>query len=527
MDSQRGGDGLGSLVQSESKHAIVSRLAEQDKIPWYSKPNLRRLYFLMLPTCLAAEMMSGFGSSVINGLQAVPSWIEYYDHPRSSSLGLMTAMDSLGSLAALPFVPSIVDKLGRRDSIFLGAVISIAGGILQGSAMSFLMFVVARFVFGFAKVICIVAASSLIGELSHPKERAIMGGLFDTSWDLGAITAAAVTLWTFAMTSNWGWRIPSFLQVVPGLLQISFIWFLPESPRWLISRGRGNEAYAIIMKYHAEGDEDSEFAKAEYTQIKETLEAELKTAQTNQKEVLSTPGMRRRVIIAVSLGLFASWSGVDLIVYLLSPILDSIGIHDNRTKNIVNLAKTSWGLVNGTFMALIVPRYPRRRMFLACTISLFVVFTAWTIASAEYSFSRSKISAQVVLALIFLYSPAYNMGFNVLTYTYLVELFPFHVRARGITLYQWCYRGAGFLGQFANPIGMDLAGWKWYMVYCVWNAFQVVFVYLMFPETSGRTLEELSFLYECDERLELLGNSELEALLENREGDARDAIQDS
>lgn len=114
------------------------------------------------------------------------------------------------------------------------------------------------------------------------------------------------------MTSNWGWRIPSFLQVAPSLLQVSFIWFLPESPRWLVSKGRGDEAHAILVKYHAEGNENSEFVKAEYTQIKETLEAELKIARINRKEALSTPGMRKRIIIASSLALFTQWCGVGL-----------------------------------------------------------------------------------------------------------------------------------------------------------------------------------------------------------------------
>ncbi|KAF8138796.1 hexose transporter [Boletus edulis] len=511
--------------QLESNDATVTRLARQDRVPWYRKPNLRLLYFLMFPTCLGVEMTSGFDSSLLNGLQAVPSWLEYFDHPRSALLGVVSSMYSLGAIAAVPFVPSIVDTYGRRHSIFIGSILMIIGGVLQGGALNLTMFIAARFILGLGIVFAIVAASSLIGELSHPKERAIMGSLFSSCYMIGSLTAAGVTLGTFAMSSDWGWRIPSILQVLPSLLQLSFISFLPESPRWLISKGRGDEAYAILVKYHAEGDENSDFAKAEYTQIEETLQEELKNAGMSWRQVLSTSGMQKRVIIATFLGLFTQWSGNGLISYFLSPVLDNIGIHDNRTKNIINFAKDGWSLVNGTFLALTVSRYPRRRIYLACTISLLIVFIAWTVASAEYALTRSLVSSQVVLLLIFVYSPAYNLGFNALTYTFLVELFPFHTRAKGITIFQWWGRGAGFVNQFVNPIGIEIAGWKYYIIYCVWIAFEVVFVYFMFPETSGRTLEELTFLYEGDQRQEVPRDSELEALLADEQTDTHDATR--
>lgn len=105
------------------------------------------------------------------------------------------------------------------------------------------------------------------------------------------------------MKSNWGWRIPSLLQAFPSALQIIFIWFIPESPRWLIARDRGEEAYEILVKYHAEGDRDSEFVKAEYAQIEKTLELEKETSKHGWMELVATPGMRKRMLIGAFLGL--------------------------------------------------------------------------------------------------------------------------------------------------------------------------------------------------------------------------------
>jgi hypothetical protein len=96
-------------------------------------------------------------------------------------------------------------------------------------------------------------------------------------------------------------------------------------------------------------------------------------------------------------------------------------------------------------------------------------------------------------SFIFLYSPAYNIGYNALTYTFLVELFPFHVRAKGISVFQWWSRCAAFFNQFVNPIGIKNAGWKYYISHCIFLAFEVAFVYFIFPETSGKSLEELAF----------------------------------
>ncbi|KAL0950346.1 hypothetical protein HGRIS_010314 [Hohenbuehelia grisea] len=486
----------------EDNDAIVSRLAAQDTTPWYQKPNLRSLYLLLIPTCIGVEMTSGFDSSMMNGLQAVDSWDEFYHSPRSTLLGLMSAMYSLGAIAALPIVPWIADHLGRRNAIVFGSVLMIIGAVIQTASQNFVMFIMARFVLGLGIPFAIIAASSLIGELSHPKERAIMGSLFNSCYFVGSIVAAGVTLGTFAMPSNWGWRIPSLLQVIPSVLQITFIFFLPESPRWLISKGRNEEARAILVKYHAEGDVNSEFVKAEYAQIEKTIELEMEQAKHSWRELIGSSGMRKRLLVGSFVGLATQWSGNGLTSYFLARILDNVGIHDNHTKNLINLANTCWGFLNATILALTVSRFKRRTMYLACSSSILLIFVGWTIASAQYQMTESQASSRAVIAFIFLYSPAYNMAYNALTYTFLVELFPFHVRAKGITIFQWFSRAAGFFNQFVNPIGIANAGWKYYISYCVWLAFEVIFIWFLFPETANRTLEELAFLYEGDARQE-------------------------
>ncbi|KAI0751147.1 hexose transporter [Daedaleopsis nitida] len=474
----------------------LNRLLAEDKVPWYRKRNLAMLYLVMFPTCIGIEMTSGFDSSMMNGLQAVNTWDEFFNHPRSTILGLLSALYSLGSICSLPFVPFVTDRFGRRMAILFGSIIMIIGAVLQTTSQDFAMFVIARFLLGFGIPFAIVAASSMIGELAYPKERARMGSLFNASWFIGAIVAAGVTLGTFEMPTNWGWRIPSVLQVIPSLLQVTFIWFLPESPRWLVAKGRGEEAYAILAKYHAEGDLNSELVKLEFAEIENTLALEKEQARGSWRELAASPGMRKRILICSFLGLATQWSGNGLTSYFLARILDNVGVHDNRTKNLINLAMTCWGFVNATALALTVPRMRRRTAYLICTVALTAIFTGWTIASARYAITNSLEASHAVIAFIFLYSPCYNLAFNALTYTFLVELFPFHARAKGIAIFQWWSRAAGFFNQFVNPIGIANVGWKYYISYCVFLLFEVFFVYFLFPETSNRSLEELAFLFE-------------------------------
>jgi MFS family permease len=203
--------------------------------------------------------------------------------------------------------------------------------------------------------------------------------------------------------------------------------------------------------------------------------------------------MRRRTLLATALGMFTQFSGNSLISNYLVLILKSIGYSDPFFVLKLSLGKEVWGMLVGMAMASFASRFPRRKIYLICASCLLAVYTAWTIAQAHQQITGSKAAGIAVIVMIFLYSPAYSLGYNALTYTYLVEVFPFYIRTKGISWFQLFGRLSGFFSTFVNPIGLANVKWKYLITYIGFLCFEIVFIYFLFPETYNRTLEELTF----------------------------------
>nr|BAV32173.1 putative MFS sugar transporter [Sordaria araneosa] len=524
----------GAVVGEKGKSdPIITRLANEDKKWFFQKPNLLYLYLILFPTCMGIELTSGFDSQMINALQIVPSWKKYFGPaedptigPQGSLKGIIAAAYSLGAILSLPLIPWVNDRFGRRWSIFIGSNIMVVGAIVQGFSQHVAMYIVARMILGFGIPTCIVSGSSLIGELAYPKERPVLTSLFNVAYFVGQIVAAAVCFGTNNIPNDWAWRIPSLLQICPSLLQISFVFFLPESPRWLITKDRSQEAYDILMRYHGETERGHEFVQAEMAQMKTTIQLELEVSKRSWMDLVSTSGMRRRLLITTMLGLFTQWSGNTLISYYLVDLLDMIGFKESTYVQKINVSIACWSLFCGVTVSLLVTKIRRRVMYLACTMSLLCCYIAWTISmeraqTAKNAGTPNNAANIAVLFFIYAYSPCYNMGYNALTYTYMVEIWPYSERSRGIAVFQLFGRLASFFTTYVNPIGLHDVGWKYLISYCAWLAYEVIFVYFMFPETFGRTLEELAFMFEDREFADKAVAAVAKVVHHNDHGDTR------
>lgn len=147
---------------------------------WYSSAARRSLYFLLFPACVVSYATSGYDGSMMNSLQTVSYWDDYFGQPRGAELGLMSAIMSLGSICSTPIAPWVADRFGRRWGITTGSCIMILGAILQCESKAFAMFVVSRFILGFGLSFATTASPSMVSELSHPKDRVTISAICNT-----------------------------------------------------------------------------------------------------------------------------------------------------------------------------------------------------------------------------------------------------------------------------------------------------------------------------------------------------------
>ncbi|CCA69467.1 related to hexose transporter protein [Serendipita indica DSM 11827] len=461
---------------------------------------------LLLVIPLITSYANGFDGSMMNGLQSVERWKAYFHYPKEEDLGLFNAIQSIGAFCAIPIAPYVSDGLGRRNGIAVGAFIVLIGAILQTATQNLGMFVGSRFLIGFGTTFAQMASPLLISEIAYPTHRAPLTSLYNTLWFSGSIVAAWTTFGTFRINSDWSWRIPSALQGLSSVIQLIFVWFLPESPRWLINRGRDEEAKAILARYHADGDASHPLIAFEYNEIKEAIALEAEAARVSWLDLFRTPGNRRRMRIILGIGVFSQWSGNGLISYYLGKLLDGIGITSSNDQTLVNGILAIYNFIIAISASMTVEKVGRRPLFVISTAGMLVSYAIIAAMSATYEKTQNSAAGRALLAFVFVFNGFYAIAYTPLLVSYTIEILPFLIRAKGLAAMNFSVMGAIIFNQYTNPIAYSALKWKYYLVYTIWLMFELVYVWLWATETKGRSLEETAALFDGEDAVAELSN---------------------
>ncbi|KAG8987816.1 hypothetical protein FRB90_003124 [Tulasnella sp. 427] len=431
--------------------------------------------------------------------------MEYYQKQFNSGrlgskTGIIFSIYTVGQMAGSLFAGPICDRYGRRGGMFAGAWGIVAGVAVISSAHTKAQFIGGRFLLGFGIAIATVGAPTYILECSPPQWRGRLTSLYNTGWFGGSIPAAGITLGTSSIKSNWSWKIPLIIQAVPATLVICFVWFLPESPRFMYQNGRKEEAYEFLTKYHGNGDRNNPIVQLEIDEFEEAIRLDGSDKRWwDYSDLVKTKNARWRSLMVFLMGLFGQMSGNGL-GYFNVDIYKSLG-YSTHMQFILNLVNSFVQAITAWIAVSLTDRMPRRRVLVTGTALCCLMLAAnagFSAKWATYTATNKNLNVgRAGAASFFLFNSAYAFTYTPLQSLYPAECLENTARAKGVSMKIFVISCTSFINLLCTPIALQNIQWRYILVFVGWDAFETVIWYFFAVETQGRTLEELDIIFSA------------------------------
>jgi len=401
----------------------------------------------------------------------------------------------------------ISDKFGRRGGMFAGCLVLVIGSIIIASSHVKEQFIAGRFILGLGIAVAVTCAPTYCIEIAPPQWRGRMTGFYNTGWFGGSIPAAAITLGTSFIKSNWSWRIPLIFQCVPAGVVCLVVFLLPESPRWLMAQGREEEAKAFLVRFHGAGDPNSPYVTLQWQEFRESIELEGTDKRWwDFSGLFITKNARWRMLMVILMGVFGQFSGNGLGYF--NPQIFAILGYGTIMQFVLNLAITIVSATGAYTGVAFTDRMPRRTVlwvgtlvcaaFLAINAGLTTAFAPHTAKDAAGNFvDPAPGLAKGALAAYFFFNLVISFTYTPLQALYPVECLQTNSRAKGMGAYQAIVNVISFINLFAGPIALGRIKYKYIWVFVGWDCVESLLWYLLAVETNGRTLEELDEIFSA------------------------------
>ena len=453
---------------------------------------------LIVAVATIGGFMFGYDSGVINGTQ---KGLEAAFSLGKFGLGINVGAILVGSSIGAFLAGRMADAIGRRNVMMLSAVLFLISALVAGAAGSSLIFICARILGGLgvgaASVISPVYISEVTpaairGRLSSVQQVMIITGLtgaFVANYAVARYAGGSTADFWFGFTA---WRWMFWLQAVPAAIYLTALFFIPESPRFLVAKGREAEAHTVLTKLFGSNEADRKVAE-----IRASLAGDHHKPKMSDLIDKTTGKIRPILWTGIGLAVFQQLVGINVVFYYGATLWEAVGFSENNAL-MINILSGVLSIGACLFTIATVDKIGRKPLLLigsaGMTVTLATVAWAFSTAvtGADGAVSLPGNNGLIALIAANLYTVFFNMSWGPIMWVMLGEMFPNQIRGSGLAVSgfaQWIANAAVSVSfpSLAKSPGLAVT----YVGYATFAAISFFFVQKMVRETRGRELEAM------------------------------------
>ncbi|MEM1362141.1 MAG: sugar porter family MFS transporter [Pseudomonadota bacterium] len=396
-----------------------------------------------------------------------------------ASEGLMAAAVPLGAVCGVILAALFSDKLGRKRVLVGCALLFALGSALSGIAGGMTTLTIARLCLGLAIGASSLAAPMFLAELAPAALRGAVVTAYQLMITIGILISYLISL---GLAPSEQWRVMLGLGAAPALIALWGMWRSPESPRWLVLKGRKEEAGETIARLQPElSQTDVDHS------VREIDESIASTPPAESWRAFLSPQILPYVIFATTLFFLQQLSGINAVIYYAPKIMSEAGMSGLNSQLLATVGIGALNMVMTLVAIAVVDRMGRRPLVL-----IGFAGAALSLALIAYAFAQSEVHHTQALTGVFLFIMFFAVSIGPLPWIYMSELFPLRMKTRGMALAASANWSMNFLVVFLFPVFLSTFGASF--TFCIFAAcctFGLVFCWFRAPETKGVSLEQL------------------------------------
>ncbi|KAE8154076.1 general substrate transporter [Aspergillus avenaceus] len=475
------------------------------------------LTFWVTVACATDMMLFGYDQGVFGGVIVTKDFLDVLDlHGNASLIGTITALYDVGCLVGALAAMYIGERLGRKRTIILGTSIMSVGALLQTAAYGVPQMIVGRIVAGIGNGINTSTAPVWQGETSQIKWR---GKLVIIELVLNVAGYSLSNWMTFAFSFVPGpasWRFPLAFQFIFVFILYATVPWLPESPRWLLSHDRTENAQQIIADLE-DKDVNDPYVIAAYTEIVSAVQYEREHNVPWMDLLRGKTGDQggtcviRRMLLGAGAQAMQQLAGINVTSYYLPTVLmESVKLSETLSRLLAACNSVSY-LIASTLAIPKIDRWGRRKLMIWCALGQGVCYLLITVLlrfNEKPDYPHQKEVAAAAVAFFFCYYLFFGCSFQGIGWLLPVELNSLSMRTKGAALGTATNWATNFMVVEVTPIGIRNLGWKFYIIWTVFNFSFIPIVYFFYPETANRALEDIDLFFRENQSVFVNGNPE-------------------